>query len=145
MKNRKTTNSGKVQSNLAAVCHLNNLTRKQTRQFVLPQPLPDDFDADINSKLNEPLLAFLLQPMEPVTFCIRWLPVKRRYKWGDYGARQAANEMLAEITGLEPGSWNNYLTSEDGPPIIYKRYLRAIDILWQILRLFRIPLKRLVA
>jgi len=93
-----------------------------------------------NEKLNAAIDNWLLQPMEPVTFCIKWLPEKYNLEWGDRHARETACQMLSYYTGHAPSTWNSWLSKQEKIPIIIKRYLKIIDLVWQLKRLLPLPL-----
>ena len=96
-----------------------------------------------NEIKNAPIDDWLFQPIEPMDFCIKWLPRKYELSWGDRHARESACSMLSYITGHATTTWNIYLTYPKKIPMIVKKYLRVIDIIWELKRLLILPLQSL--
>jgi hypothetical protein len=74
----------------------------------------------------------MLEPLEPGEFCLKWLPKFKNLYPEQYGYRKACCEFLAELTGYGTNTVNNWLTDSTKTPLLVKRYLRAIDLLWQL-------------
>jgi len=85
--------------------------------------------AKYNEIQNAPIDDSLFQPIEPIDFCIKWLPRKYELSWGDRRARESACCMLSYITGHATTTWNIYLTYPNKIPMIVMKYLRVIDII----------------
>lgn len=99
--------------------------------------------AKYNEAKNAPIDDWLFQPIEPIDFCIKWLPRKYELSWGDRHARESACCMLSYITGHATTTWNIYLTYPQKIPTLVKKYLRVIDIIWELKRLLILPLHSL--
>ena len=96
-----------------------------------------------NEIKNGPIDDWLFQPIEPIDFCIKWLPRKYELSWGDRRARESACCMLSLLTGHATTTWNIYLTYPQRIPNLVKKYLRLIDIIWELKRLLILPLHSL--
>ena len=99
--------------------------------------------AKYNEIKNGPIDDWLFQPIEPIDFCIKWLPRKYELSWGDRRARESACCMLSVLTGHATTTWNIYLTYPQRIPNLVKKYLRLIDIIWELKRLLILPLHSL--
>ncbi len=104
------------------------------------QPLSQ---AKYNEAKNASIDDWLFQPIEPIDFCIKWLPRKYELSWGDRRARESACCMLSLLTGHATTTWNIYLTYPKKIPNLVKKYLRLIDIIWELKRLLILPLHSL--
>jgi len=107
---------------------------------VRKQPL---LQAKYNEIKNASIDDWLFQPIEPIDFCIKWLPRKYELSWGDRRARESACCMLSYITGHATTTWNIYLTYPQKIPMLLKKSLRVIDIIWELKRLLILPLQSL--
>ena len=110
----------------------------------LPQNLLDEDSNKIrNERINAPLDEWMLEPLEPYDFCVRWLPPRYNLKWGDHHAREKSCEILSSITGHKESTWNSYLSGSDKVSLGTKRLLRLVDLFWQTKGLIPLPLSSL--
>jgi hypothetical protein len=83
----------------------------------------------------------MFQPLEPLEFCQRWVPKKKKINLDEYGYKKACAELLAELTGYQESSVRPWLFAPERVPLVVKRYLRAVDKLWQLEELLEKVLK----
>ncbi|MGH2414114.1 MAG: hypothetical protein ACRDEA_10565 [Microcystaceae cyanobacterium] len=74
----------------------------------------------------------MFKPLEPKEFCERWVPKKLGKHPHQYGYRKACCQMLAELTDHQESTVNSWLSRSNKVPVVIKRYLRAVDLLWQL-------------
>ncbi len=82
-----------------------------------------------------------VEPLDPVSFCQKWVPRLTNLTPDRRGYRVASCELLSYITGKSLGSVQNWFdaklsSSRRQPELIVERYLRLVDLIWEIESLF---------
>lgn len=72
------------------------------------------------------------EPLEPKDFCSTWIPTISDKKPNNYGYRKECRKFLADLTGYEENSVDNWLSTPESVPKLARQYLRALDLLWKI-------------
>lgn len=85
-----------------------------------------------------------IEPLDPELFCQKWIPRLIKINPDQRGYRTACCELLSYITGKTRGTVQNWFlkTNSSGyrqPEIIVGRYLRVLDLIWEVESLFPIP------
>ena len=66
----------------------------------------------------------------PDEFCRKWVPIRSGLSEGQRGYRKAAQQLLADVCGIEVNSANMWLSKPDRVTSITRKYLTAVDIIW---------------
>ncbi|MEM9804655.1 MAG: hypothetical protein AAF959_05200 [Cyanobacteria bacterium P01_D01_bin.56] len=82
-------------------------------------------------KVQLPLLAWnVFKETDPNVFCEKWVPLRDGFKKGERGYRKAAQQLLADVCGIEVNSANMWLSKPDRVTPLARKYLTAVDIIW---------------
>lgn len=74
----------------------------------------------------------MIEPLAPEEFCRKWVVFISGIEEGSYGYRQECCKLLAHLTGYKEVSVNNWLVSSSRVPTLIQRYLRLVNIFFQI-------------
>ena len=66
----------------------------------------------------------------PDEFCRKWVPIRNGLSEGQRGYRKAAQQLLADVCGIEVNSANMWLSKPDRVTPLTRKYLTAVDIIW---------------
>jgi hypothetical protein len=83
----------------------------------------------------------LTNPLDPETFCQKWIPRLTGIQQNQRGYRTACCQLLSFLLGKSQGTVANWFLKPSSkgyrqPEEIVGKYLRALDLIWEIEALF---------